>query len=109
MLKKFILKDIDTTEEIYQKTFKETFKVNWDVSGVKGYQIFEPTNHTAKFGEHIEDPDADIKIRDIDYFKQVLKGEKIGIEAGRDTKDVNHLYRKNPLIYTRTGTSKRNA
>ena len=106
---KYILKDVDTTESIYKKTFQETYKVNWDVFGLIGYQIYEPNKYTSKFGEHLEDPNADITIRDMDYFRKALKGEKVGIEAGRDNKKMNHLYRKTPFIYTRTRTNEGNA
>jgi UDP-glucose 4-epimerase len=108
LLKK-ILEEINVSDEIYQRSFKGTVKVNVDVDGVKGYQIFEPDKYTSKYGEHLEDPDVSIMFRDIDYIKQILQGEKIGIEWGRDSKDVRHMNIKAYFISTRTRTNEGNA
>lgn len=106
---KLILKDIDLTEETYKSSFKEIYKVNWDVFGLKGYQIYEPNKYTSKKREILEDPDVDITFRDINYIRQLLKGEKVGIEGGRDNKNVKHLLKKGKFISTRTRTNEGNA
>jgi len=52
---KLILKDVDVLDEKYQESFKETYKVNLDIDGTKGYQIYEPDKYTSKKGENLED------------------------------------------------------
>ncbi|MHA2393611.1 MAG: hypothetical protein ACXAEX_16870, partial [Promethearchaeota archaeon] len=108
LLKK-ILEDFDVSGEFYQKSFKETFKVNVEVDSKKGYQIFEPDKYSSKFGEHVEDPDVTITFRDINYVKGMLQGEKLGTEWRRDTKDVRHMNKKAILVSTRTRNNEGNA
>ena len=38
----------------------EVFKINWDICGLKGDQVFENDNYTYKLGEHVDDPDVSI-------------------------------------------------
>jgi Fe-S-cluster-containing hydrogenase component 2 len=106
---KLILKDVDTSDETYQESFKETYKVNLDVCGTRGYQIYEPNKYTSKKGEHLEDADVTIRFRKMDYVRQLIRGEKVGTEMGRDSINVLHINRKEPLISTRTRTNEGNA
>ena len=106
---KLILKEVDVSDEIYQKSFKDTYKVNVDICGVKGYQIYEKDKYIPKFGESLQDPDVNIIFRNMDYVRQLLQGEKVGIEAGRDSNYVLHLNRKDTLFSTRMRTEERNA
>ena len=91
LLKRILEQEIDISDEKYQISFEETYKVNLDVDGIKGYQIFEPTNYSYKYDEHLEDPDVTIMIRDMDFFKRVLQGEEIENEWGREAKYVKNM------------------
>ena len=106
---KIILKDVDVSDEKYQNSFKETYKINIDVCGEKGYQIYEKDKYTAKVGESLEDPDVNFMFRNMDYVKQLLQGEKVGTEAGRDSNYVLHINRKDTLFSTCMRTDERNA
>lgn len=108
-LLKLILTDVDVSDEKYKNSFKETYKVNVDVDGVNGYQIYEPDNYTSKDGESLEDSDVTIKFKDIDYIRGLLQGQNIDIEMGRNSKNVVILNRKDLFISTRMGTDERNA
>ncbi len=108
-LLKLILKNVDVSEENYQKSFKETYKVNLDVCGVKGYQIYEPDKYISKDGESLEDSDVTLMFKDIDHIRGLLQGENIDIEMGRNSKNVVLLNRKNLFMSTRMGTDERNA
>jgi len=109
MLKRILEKEMDISDEEYQKSFKETYKVNWDIGGAKGYQIFEPTKYENKFEEHIDDPNVNIIIRDMDYLRRMLREEKVGTEWGRDSKYFWHMNKKDIIITTRMHTKERNA
>jgi UDP-glucose 4-epimerase len=109
MLKRILEQEIDTSEEVYKKSFKEMYKVNLDIDGVKGYQIFEPTKYEYKYDEHLEDPNVTILFRDMDYLRGMLRGEKVGTEWGRDNEYYWHMYRKDIIVSTRMHTNERNA
>ena len=109
MLKKILEQEIDTSDEVYQKSFKETYRVNLDIDGLKGYQIFEPTKYEYKYGEHLEDPDVTIMFRDMDYLRGMLRGDKVRTEWGRDNKYVWHMNKGDIIISTRMHTNERNA
>jgi len=109
MLKKFLEQEVDTLDEVYQKNFEDTYKVNLDICGAIGYQIYEKTKYTFKYGQHLEDPDVTIMFEDMDYIRRLLRGEKIVTEWGRDTKDVRHGNIKDILVSTRTRTNEGNA
>ena len=96
----FILKDVDVSDDLYKKSFKKPYKVNIDICGLKGYQVYEPDKYTAKLGEHIEDPDLSINFRDMEYIRQLFRGDKVGIENGRDKNYVLHINRKDLFIST---------
>ena len=99
-LMKFILKDVDVSDDLYQKSFKKPYKVNIDICGLKGYQIYEPDKYTSKMGENLEDPDLSINIRNMEFVKQLLRGDKVGIENGRDKNYVLQITRKDLFIST---------
>jgi hypothetical protein len=106
---KLILKDVDVTDEKYQKDFNETYKVNLDIDGLKGYQIYEHDKFTSKEGESLEDPDVIIMFKDIDYIRSLLRGENVNIEMGRNSNNVVLLNRRDLFMSTRMGTNERNA
>jgi len=109
MLKRILEKEMDISDEEYQKSFEETYKVNWDIDGAKGYQIFETTKYKYKFEEHIDDPNVNIIIRDMDYLRGMLRGEKVGTEWGRDSKYFWHMNKKDIIITTHIHSKERNA
>ena len=45
----------------------------------------------------------------MDYVRQLIRGDKVDIEMGRDTKNVLHINRKETLVSTRTRTNEGNA
>ena len=106
---KMILKDVDVSDDIYQQSFKETYKVNLDIDGTKGYQVYEPNKYTSKKGEYVDDADVTIMFRNIEYVRQLIRGDKVGTEMGRDAKNVLHINRKDTLVATRTRTNEGNA
>ena len=108
-LLKRILKDVDVSDEKYQRSFKETYKVNLNIDGDLGYQIYEPDKYTAKMGENVDDVDATIMFRNMEWVRQLIRGDKVGIEMGRDTKNVLYLNRKDHLFSTRTRTNEGDA
>ncbi|MHA2473667.1 MAG: DUF362 domain-containing protein [Promethearchaeota archaeon] len=104
-----ILKEVDVTDELYQNNFKETYKVNVDICGLKGYQIYEPDKYTSKYGENLEDPDVSVTFRDMDYVRSMLQGEKIATEWGRDSNNFRNMNKKDLFISTRMNSDERNA
>jgi len=109
VLQKILEQEVDTSDKIYQKNFEDTYKVNLDICGAIGYQIYEKTKYTFKYGQFLEDPDATIIFEAMDYIRRLLRGEKVGTEWGRDTKDIRHMNRKALLFSTRTRTNEGNA
>ena len=109
MLKRILETEVDVSDEVYQKSFEETYKVNLDIDGLKGYQIFEPTKYEYKYGEHLEDPNVTIMFRDMDYVRGMLRGEKFGNEWGRDNQYFWHMNRKDIIVSTHMHTNERNA
>ena len=56
VLKGILRKSVDVSDETYQRDFKNfTFKVNWNICDAIGYQIYEQTKYTFKFGEVLDD------------------------------------------------------
>ncbi|GAH77701.1 unnamed protein product, partial [marine sediment metagenome] len=52
VLKNFLEKEVNVSNENYQKDFEGLkYKVNWDVLGAIGYQIYEQEKYTYKIGE----------------------------------------------------------
>ena len=102
LLKRILRESVDISDEIYQKDFKNfTLKVNWDICGVIGYQIYEQTKYTHKFGEVLDDADVTLSIPNIEHVRQMLRDDGFDIEMSRD-KDRNfQLCIKDPFITAR--------
>ena len=102
VLKGILRKSVDVSDETYQKDFKNfTFKVNWNVCGTIGYQIYEQTKYTHKFGEVLDDADVTLSIPNIEHVRQMLRDDGFDIEMSRD-KDRNfQLCIKDPFITAR--------
>jgi ferredoxin len=102
VLKGILGKSVDISDEFYQKDFKNfTLKVNWDICGVKGYQIFEQTAYTKKYGEFLEDADVTLTINNIEHVKLMITDKNLHIEMSRDVDDNFQLCIQDPLIISR--------
>ncbi|NVM31427.1 MAG: 4Fe-4S binding protein [Candidatus Helarchaeota archaeon] len=73
---KSMLKNSDrTSDEEYKKRFhNKVIKVNWDITGILAYQIFEENKYSYEFGKHIEDADVKLVFSDKDQVKSFLGG-----------------------------------
>ena len=107
---KFILEqEVDVSDEIYQKDFEGlTYKVNWDVLGAIGYQIYEQNKYTYKIGENLEDPDATLTFLTMEFVDQLIAREKL-LTRVRRSEGGYHLCRYDLFISTRTTTKDINA
>ncbi len=102
VLKGILRKSVEVSDEAYQKDFKNfTFKVNWNICGAVGYQIYEQTKYTYKYGEVLEDADVLLSIPKIEHVRLLLTGNGLDLEMSRD-KDRNfQLCVKDPFITAR--------
>lgn len=102
VLKGILRKSVNVSDETYQKDFKNfTFRVNWKVCGATGYQIYEQTKYTYKYGELLDDADVLLSIPKIEHVRLLLKGDGLDLEMSRD-KDRNfQLCIKDPFINAR--------
>jgi Fe-S-cluster-containing hydrogenase component 2 len=108
-LKSILEKEIDVSDEIYQKDFEGlSYKVNWDIAGEQGYQIYEQDNYTYKIGESLEDADLTISFFDMGFVRQLIGREKVQTEMGRSEGNY-FLTRKDLFITTRIKTQYTNA
>jgi UDP-glucose 4-epimerase len=71
-------------DEIYHKDMKDvgTFKVQWKICGIFGYQIFDRDKISYKFGEKLDDPDVSLVIRDEELAIRLLKRELFEFDYG---------------------------
>ena len=102
VLKGILRKSVNVSDEAYQKDFKNfTFKVNWKICDAIGYQIYEQTKYTYKYGELLDDADVLISIPKIEHARLMVKGSGLDLEMSRD-KDRNfQLCIKDPFIIAR--------
>lgn len=79
LLFKKMMKDqekITKEHKIYNEDIKDCpLKINWDIKGIIGYQIFVKDNYSYKFGERLENPDISLKFSDLEVAKKFLSGE----------------------------------
>jgi UDP-glucose 4-epimerase len=77
--------EVTKQDEIYLEDIKDfSLKVNWDIMGVTGYQIFEEDNYSYKFGEGLDDPDMTLTINDLEHARKFLSGERLHYTHVRD-------------------------
>ena len=108
-LKGILEKEVDVTNEIYQKDFEGlTYKVNWDVFGAKGYQIYEQNKYAYKIGENLQDPDATLSFLTKEFLDQLLRKEKL-LTRMRISEEGYYLCRYDLFISTQTATKDVNA
>jgi len=101
-LKNILEKEVDVSDEIYQKDFEGLrYKVNWDIAGEQGYQIYEENKYLYKLGESLEDADLTISFFEMDFVRQLIGREKVLTEMGRSEGNY-FLTRKDLFITTRS-------
>jgi len=91
-------KTVDVSDPIYKYSFKETYKVNLDICGQTGHQLYEPTKYSYKYGEFIDDPDFKIVYKDIEFIRERLRGDRSRTAMGRDLKYILQICRKEDLF-----------
>ena len=108
-LETILEKSVDISNPIYKHSFKETYKVNLDVFGQTGYQLYEPTKYSYKYGEFLKDPDFTIIYKDIEFIRERLRGDRSPTAMGRDSKYVLQICRKEDLFTAYTKAKVGNA
>jgi len=108
-LETILEKSVDVSNPIYKYSFKETYKVNLDICGQTGYQLYEPTNYSYKYGEFLEDPDFKIVYKDIEFIRERLRGDRSRTAMGRDSKYILQICRKEDLFTAHTKAKVGNA
>ena len=108
-LKGILEKEVDVSDETYQKDFEGlTYKVNWDVFGAIGYQIYEQNKYTYNNGETLKDPDASLTFLTMEFVDQLIRKEKL-LTRMRISEEGYYLCRYDLFISTRTATKDINA
>ncbi|MFW9952437.1 MAG: hypothetical protein ACFFKA_20145, partial [Candidatus Thorarchaeota archaeon] len=108
-LKTIMEKSVDVSDPIYKQSFKRTCKVNLDICGEKGYQLYEPTKYSYKYGEFLDDPDFTFIYKDIEYIREKLRGDKSKPALARDSKNVLLVCRKEDIFTAYTKAKVGNA
>lgn len=76
-----MMKDLEgcpQSDEIYQedmKNFDGIIKLQWNICGILGYQIFDRDNYSFKFGEKLDDPSVNVTVVDLGLAKKFLMCE----------------------------------
>ena len=109
MLETILEKSVDVSDPLYKKSFERTYKINLDICGQTGYQIYEPTKYSYQYGELLEDPDFSFNYKDIKYIRERLSGDKSRTAMGRDSKNVLQICRKEDLFTADTKAKVGNA
>ena len=108
-LKGILEKEVDVSDETYQKDFEGlTYKVNWDAYVAIGYQIYEQNKYTYNNGETLKDPDASLTFLTMEFVDQLIRKEKL-LTRMRISEEGYHLCRYDLFISTRTATKDINA
>lgn len=73
------------TDEIYKEDMKEVgiLKVQYEICGFLGYQIFEIDNYSYKLGEKINEPDITLIIENSDLAARFLRSEHFDTTFGK--------------------------
>ncbi|MHA1350479.1 MAG: 4Fe-4S binding protein [Promethearchaeota archaeon] len=77
------LEGITQNDTIYQESISDfggIVKLQWNICGVLGYQIFKNDDYTYKLGEELNDPDVYLKIKHKDLALRFLNGEHLGFK-----------------------------
>jgi UDP-glucose 4-epimerase len=108
-LETILEKSVDISDPIYKISFQRTYKVNLDILGHIGYQLYEPTKYSYKYGEFLKDPDFTLIYKDIEFIRERLRGDRSRTAMGRDSKDVLQICRKEDLFTAYTKAKVGNA
>jgi len=108
-LKTILEKSVDASDPIYKVSFPRTYKVNLSICGQTGYQLYEPTEYSYKYGEFLDDPDFTFTYKDIEYIRELLQGDKSRPALGRDKNNVLLVCRKEDLFRAYTKAKVGNA
>ncbi|NHJ23896.1 MAG: 4Fe-4S dicluster domain-containing protein [Candidatus Lokiarchaeota archaeon] len=108
-LEKILEKSVDVSDPLYKISFQRTYKVNFDVSGHTGYQLYEPSKYSYKYDEFLDDPDFTFIYKDIEYIRELLRGEKSRPALARDKNNVLQICRKEDLFIAHTKAEVGNA
>ena len=108
-LKTILEKSVDVSNPLYKASFQRTYKVNLDILGHKGYQLYEPNRYSYKYDEFLDDPDFVFIFKDIEFIRELLRGDKVDIAFGRDKNNVLLVCRKEDLFTAYTKSKVGNA
>jgi len=108
-LETILEKSVDVSNPLYKDSFKETYKVNLDICGQTGYQLYEPTNYSYKYGEFLDDPDFTFIYKDIEFIRERLRGDRSRTALGRDSENVLQVCRKEDIFTAYTKAKVGNA
>ena len=99
LFKKMLTEQEEVTkqDEIYQKDIENfPLKIQWNIKGTQGYQIFEKDNYSYKFGGELKEPDITLVIENENAARLFLTGEM----GDYSTIPKNHYIGTFELIYT---------
>jgi UDP-glucose 4-epimerase len=108
-LETILEKSVDASDPLYKMGFQRTYKVNFNIFGHTGYQLYEPTKYSYKYGEFLDDPDFTFIYKDIEYIRELLRGDKSRPALARDKNNVLQVCRKEDLIIAHTKAEVGNA
>ncbi len=108
-LETILEKSVDISDPLYKHAFKETYKVNLDICGHIGCQLYEPDKFTYKNGEFLDDPDLILTFTDIEFIREKLRGDNILIAGGRDTQMTSQMFKAETLFTAYTKAKVGNA
>jgi UDP-glucose 4-epimerase len=108
-LKIILEKSVDVSDPLYKVNFKRPYKVNLDIFGQIGYQLYEPNEYSYKYGEFLDDPDFTFIYKDIEYIREKLRGDKNRPALARDKNNVLQVCRKETLFTAYTKAKVGNA
>jgi len=80
-LEKILEQSVDVSDPLYKLSFPRTYKVNFNICGQTGSQLYEPTKYSFKYGEFLDDPDFKIDgIVGGTRFNRIYPGKQISQE-----------------------------
>ncbi len=97
-LEAILEKSVDISDPIYKYGFQRTYRVNLDICGHTGYQLYEPTKYSFKYGEFLDDADFSLVYTDIEFIRKRLRGDRTRTAMALDSKQVLQICRKEDLF-----------
>ncbi|MHA1669743.1 MAG: 4Fe-4S binding protein, partial [Promethearchaeota archaeon] len=97
-------------DEVYKIDMKDidSFTIQWNIRGIKGYQVFKKDGYNYQYEEEIDEPDVTIVIRDLNLASRFLKGDYFDYTMSRGYNDVFKILHTAgwKIIDTPTGKSR---